>query len=507
MATVAEVGFVRLGRQRSPSKQTGRYSTKYIRAANITSQGLDLQDVLEMDFTPDERREYVLLRDDILLAEASGSATQVGRAAIWQDEIEECCFQNTVIRFRSRTAIPRYSLLIFRYYSLSGTFGQTARGTGILHLGGSRFGSLPFPLPPLEEQFRIAKEVDRRTSELRAARESLESALARIGEQNTAILAAAASGSLVDQEAVIATREGRQFEDARALIDRTASPQQALDLLDTATQHQLEELGPLPTGWAWCRVDEAGEVTIGRQRSPEHQQGANMRPYLRVANVYEDRIDTSDVLQMNFTPEEFDVYELRRGDILLNEGQSPDLVGRPAMYRGEVPGACFQNTLLRFRAWPSVDPEYALIVFRHYLHAGIFKSAARWTTNIAHLSLRRFSALQFPLPPLREQERIAAEAKRRLEDSAQQEAGVRSSLHRLPALETELLSSAARGLLVPQDPEAEPASLLLASRSTQAENPRSAPASRTDGQDQEVEDKNRVTTTCTCRQDSVTFPG
>ncbi len=43
-----------------------------------------------------------------------------------------------------------------------------------------------------------------------------------------------------------------------------------------------------------------------------------MRPYLRVANVYEDRIDLSDVMEMNFTPEEFETYKLKHGDILLN---------------------------------------------------------------------------------------------------------------------------------------------------------------------------------------------
>ena len=82
-----------------------------------------------------------------------------------------------------------------------------------------------------------------------------------------------------------------------------------------------------------------------------------MRPYLRVANVYENRIDTSDVLTMHFDDEKFDIYRLEPGDILLNEGQSPDLVGRPAMYRGEIADVCFQNTLIRFRASSRVGPS------------------------------------------------------------------------------------------------------------------------------------------------------
>src|SRR5437773_7606503 len=62
----------------------------------------------------------------------------------------------------------------------------------------------------------------------------------------------------------------------------------------------------------------------------------HMRPYLRVANVYEDRLDLRDVKQMNFTPEEFATYALRSGDILLNEGQSPELVGRSEEHTSEL---------------------------------------------------------------------------------------------------------------------------------------------------------------------------
>src|SRR5438270_5319916 len=103
-------------------------------------------------------------------------------------------------------------------------------------------------------------------------------------------------------------------------------------------------------------------------------------------------------MEMNFTPDDFEIYRLSFGDILLNEGQSLELVGRPAMYRNEVPGACFQNTLVRFRAVEGVIPAYALIVFRHYLHSKRFQTIAHRSTNIAHLGFERFTEMEFPLP-------------------------------------------------------------------------------------------------------------
>ena len=100
---MGDVGDVAVGRQRSPGKHTGRHATKYVRAANITPHGLDLTDLLEMDFTPAERAIFALEVNDVILTEASGSGAQVGRAALWKGEVEDCCYQNTVIRFRPRS--------------------------------------------------------------------------------------------------------------------------------------------------------------------------------------------------------------------------------------------------------------------------------------------------------------------------------------------------------------------------------------------------------------------
>jgi type I restriction enzyme S subunit len=176
-----------------------------------------------------------------------------------------------------------------------------------------------------------------------------------------------------------------------------------------------------------------------------------MRPYLRVANVYEDRIDLSDVKEMNFTQEEFEVFRLKPNDILLNEGQSLELVGRPAIYRDELPNACFTNTLVRFRPCPSLDVKFALSVFRAYMHSGRFQKIANWTTNIAHLGADRFAKLEFPLPPLVEQTRIVAEVERRLSVVDELEAVVSANLQRANRLRQSILQKAFTGELTGAD--------------------------------------------------------
>jgi type I restriction enzyme S subunit len=451
-AKVADVGAVRLGRQRSPDKHTGVSSSPYLRAANIKSGELDLSNVLHMDFTPEEQAIFGLQQGDIVLAEASGSATQVGRAAMWRNELPTCCYQNTVIRFRPHAVTPDYALVVFRHFSVAGIFAAAARGVGIQHLGGARFSGLPLPVPPLEEQRRIASEVQRRLADLKGGRASLESALQRTREQEREILAAAADGTLL-------TGSDADISDDRpASLARAAAAQVRGGLFREADEASA---APLPQGWTWETVGNVGEVRLGKQLSPAEERGPKKRPYLRVANVFEDRIDVSDVKLMHFSDEEYSTYKLQPGDILLNEGQSPELVGRPAMYRGEVDGVCFQNTLIRFRAHAFVDPDYALLVFRHYLHAGKFQRRAQWSTNIAHLGLQRFATMPFPLPPFTTQQRIAAEAGRRLKACAAQGAAIAASLDKLPSMEAEILNAAVAGALVPQNPNDESAAALL----------------------------------------------
>ena len=221
----------------------------------------------------------------------------------------------------------------------------------------------------------------------------------------------------------------------------------------------------LPKGWTLAKVKDVGRVQLGRQRSPDVHAGSNMRPYLRVANVFEDRIDLDDVMEMHFEPEETPRFELRPGDILVNEGQSRELVGRPAMYRGELPGACFTNSLVRFQPSNAVDGHFALALFRNWLTSGAFQAISQITTNIAHLGAGRFGETDFPVPPVKEQRRIVA----KLEALQARSRRARQALDAVPPLLEKLrqsiLAAAFRGDLTrdwrAKHKDVEPASKLL----------------------------------------------
>lgn len=169
LARLEDVAEVRLGRQRSPKNHVGTQMRPYVRAANVGWDGLLLHDVKTMNFTDAEMNVYRLTSGDLLLGEASGSAKEVGKPAIWSGEIEECAFQNTLLRVRARDIDPRYLLHFFKHEAKSGNFASQSRGVGIYHLGKEALASWLVPLPPMPEQVRIAEILDRADA-LRAKR-------------------------------------------------------------------------------------------------------------------------------------------------------------------------------------------------------------------------------------------------------------------------------------------------------------------------------------------------
>jgi len=303
-----------------------------------------------------------------------------------------------------------------------------SHGLNMPRLGTEAGQSAPLILPPLNEQNRIADKLDAVLARVDACRERLGRVPGILKRFRQAVLATATSGVLT--------------------TDWRGERVKHLSML-------------LPDTWEICKIRDVGSIQLGRQRSPKYHRGDNMRPYLRVQNVFEDRLDLSDIMEMDFSEADFEKYQLHYGDILLNEGQSPEYLGRPAMFRGELENVCFTNTLIRFQASDRVIPDYALLVFRNHMHSGRYVTEGNITTNIAHLGAGRFGNVEFPLPPIEEQHEIVRRVGALFVHADALEAKYHAARDQVGHLTPSLLARAFCGELVSQDPNDEPAEKLL----------------------------------------------
>lgn len=186
---------VLMGRQRAPQHAIGPYMTNYLRSANIGDDVLDLADIKQMNFNPDERAKFGLRVGDVLVSEGSASAAAVGLSAVWHGDIEgPVCFQKTLLRFR---AIDGVSTAAFtnhwcQWAFESGTLLKISSGTNIKHITAVRVLEVPVALPGIEEQSTIADELDR----LKAQHSALSDELAHLRTFRSVVLASLLSGEI-----------------------------------------------------------------------------------------------------------------------------------------------------------------------------------------------------------------------------------------------------------------------------------------------------------------------
>lgn len=483
-AKLDDVSHVTGGLTQNAKREALALRFPYLRVANVYANELRLEQISEIGVAEAEVRRALLEPGDLLVVEGNGSLDQIGRVAVWNGAISPCLHQNHLIKVR----FARPGMSYFGLYWLLSSAGrqqitQVASSTSGLHtLSISKVQALEMPVAPLEEQDRIVAAIDSYLTRLDDAVATLQRVERNLERYRASVLKAAVEGRLVPTEASLAKQEGRDYEPASVLLERILTERRRRwaesgkrGKYQEPTPADTSKLPELPEGWCWSTVDTVGDVLLGRQRAPQYLTGQHSKPYLRVANVKDDHLALEDVEEMDFDETHFEKYRLLPGDILVSEGQSPHLVGQSAIYRGGIENLCFQKTLHRFRAY-SFGPstEFAQLVFRAHVKAGVFKELASITTNIAHLTLEKFQESRFPLPPAAEQSRIVEHCSLLMSEIDATEQSVRQQLARCQRLRQSILKWAFEGKLADQDPADEPASELLAR--IQAERVSTAPA-------------------------------
>lgn len=329
--------------------------------------------------TKSEIARFGLQQGDVIITKDSETPDDIGISAVVDEATPDlvCGYHLALIRPNRDDVDPTFLAKQLSHHDTARFFGCRATGSTRFGLANSTVESTPLLLPSLKAQQAISSV----TRQIDRAIQQTEALIAKYQRIKTGLMQNLLTCG-IDEHGRLRAPATHKFK---------PSP-----------------LGPIPKEWDLVAVEKAGGVKLGRQRSPAHHSGTHMMPYLRVANVFDGWIDYSDVLQMNFTPAEQITFGLAPGDILLNEGQSLELVGRSSIFNGPEKTYCFQNTLVRFRCNATTIPTFCQFVFKHWLDTERFQVVAKQTTSVAHLGADRFAKMLFARPDREEQKRIAA---------------------------------------------------------------------------------------------------
>ena len=284
----------------------------------------------------------------------SGQGKTRGTSAILI--VPSACSQSVAAILPTDEALPEII-----HFALVNLYDDIRRITGDNERTGLNLkiiGKIEIPLPPLDEQKRIAKILNEQMTSVEKARAAAEARL-----------------------------EAAKALPAAYLREVFPKPGQEL-----------------PKVWKWVQLGDIFDVKQGVAMSPTRRKGIALHPFLRTLNIQWGYVDLSNLDKMDFNDDEVTNLKLRNGDLLVCEGGD---VGRTAIWKGELDDCLYQNHIHRLRQKDNLVIsdfyvywlQIAFLVFHSY-------KGKNSTTTIPNLSGGQLKSFLVPLPPKIEQNQI-----------------------------------------------------------------------------------------------------
>ena len=257
----------------------------------------------------------------------------------------------------------------------------------------TQLAAFDVPLPPADEQRRIAAYLD-------ASCRAIDAAVAAKREQID-VLARSFKATL---QRIITCGLA-----SKPAVRKTGNPW----------------LSEVPRNWELVLLKRLCDIQSGLTLGKEYEGSLVERPYLRVANVQDGHVLLDDLSTIEVPPEVAARTTLRAGDVLMTEGGDLDKLGRGVVWQGEVADCLHQNHVfaIRCRDW-KLRPQFLAYVSAAQYGRDYFEATGKKTTNLAATNSTKVGQFPIPLPPVDEQDELIAY----LDDESRKVSGLRSLL-------------------------------------------------------------------------------
>ncbi len=221
----------------------------------------------------------------------------------------------------------------------------------------------------------------------------------------------------------------------------------------TINEYENELPFEIPSKWVWCNLGMLFSHNTGKALNASKTDGASLT-YITTSNVYWNSFELGNLKIMPFTDSEIEKCTVKKGDLLVCEGGD---IGRAAIWQFENE-IRIQNHLHRLRPYDRIYTKF------YYYIMYLYKANGRINGNgigLQGLSSNALHNIIVPVPPVEEQKRIVDSIDSVLSLIEQIESHKQNLSSQIDNIKSKILDLAIRGKLVPQDPNDEPASVLL----------------------------------------------
>ncbi len=396
---------------------------KFLRTTDITQGAINWETVPFCEESPSDLAKYLINPNDILISRAGS----VGFSALIPSNVSKAVFASYLIRFvPSQEIEPRYIAQFLRSNQYWKQISVAANGIALANINATKLADVRLPLAPYYEQKRITDKLDTVLARVDACRDHLDRIPAILKRFRQSVLAAATSGNL--------TKEWREQNS------------------NTPSHWSSSTLGSL------IQRIEAGLNVKCDERPPEIGEIGLVKISAVSWGVFND--DESKTLPSGTVLP--DSTRIKVGDFLISRANTLELVGACVLVENVKRPVYLPDKVLRLVLSEEIKP-WLLYVLRSDIGRHQIETLASGNQlSMRNLSQANLKSIQIPMPEMEERNEIVRRVESLLAYADRLEARYKAASAQVEKLTPSLLAKAFRGELVPQDPNDEPASALLA---------------------------------------------